>query len=435
MPIRKSIGPFYPLLLILALPQMALAAQSVDCANESLQTAIDAADHNAVLEVSGRCEGPFIITRSLTLIGRSATLSGNEQNPVLTIRNAQDLAPTVALRNLSITGGWRSGSEAGAAGLTLHNEANGDMVVSLTNVSIHDNRTATDGATESGGIFTAGPIRLTLADSEIQNNVASGDGGATGGIRIGTQSQLLSLNSTILHNRSQGDGDGSGGLDCFGYCQLSGGHIEGNRSGLDSRDGAGFTVHPDASLGMDGVVISDNQTQGELGGAGGGVIRGSATLYDTLLKFNKSQVDDQDQAGGLNVVGGQLYLLHSELKFNQAVGESSAGGLRVDGGQVQMENSLIISNQGVTSGGILLEGAAQLLSFNSQVRRNLGDTGGIRLTDQSQLRLDNGRIKENSGASHGGLSLEDEATATLPGSRISGNSPDNCSGLMDPACQ
>jgi hypothetical protein len=221
--------------------------QATPSTYSSLQDAVNAAAGGAHLLVTGTCTGTTTISTNLTITGRlgffhrAATLYGGGQGSVVII----DLATTVTLDSLVITGGNAPGTSAfdGTGGgirnfgtVTLNNSvvsgntafggggiANDSGTVTLNN-SIVSGNTATFGG---GGIYNGqnslpgsvgclyGAVTLNGSTS-VRGNTTAGDGG---GIFNCGDTVTLNGTATVSGNTASADGGGiwNGGTVTFTF--------------------------------------------------------------------------------------------------------------------------------------------------------------------------------------------------------------------------
>ena len=230
----------------------ALAATSVDCSTANLQTAIDSASPGDTLRVSGTCDGAFVVSTNLTIIG-PATLDGQENGTVLSVAEGA----TVVVDGLTIQNGCECSANIAGGGGVLN-----EGTLTLEN-SVVQGSTGLGG----GGIFNAVGT-LTLENSTVQNNTAGftfiGDGG--GGIF--NNATLTLENSTVQDNNAVGNG---GGIlnDVGATLTVDNSSVRGNVAD----NGGG--IDDSGTLTLENSSIKDNTSL--LGEAGGIFIEPAAT--------------------------------------------------------------------------------------------------------------------------------------------------------------
>lgn len=271
------------------------------CDFSDLQTAISDAPDGAELRLQNESfSGNFGISgKNLTLIGGfedcaassptfSSTLDGTDNggNTVLDIFDAQDSggAWTVELENLNITNGNETSPFERGGGLHIED----DFWVSLTDVTIQGNQSATDG----GGIQVTGNSGATLfvfGDTVIQNNSA-GDGG--GIACIGPQDQLgVIIDSALIFNNSASRGGGIFAENCL-VASHAGGVFRGIVGNDASASGGGIAALGASEIALIGaspgfLVEGDPDTAALLSGnsadsGGGGVWLLEGSTLDSI---------------------------------------------------------------------------------------------------------------------------------------------------------
>jgi VCBS repeat-containing protein len=207
------------------------------------------------------------ISSNVTITGAGAgllTISGNNASRVLNIANGT----IVLLDSLTIANGTTNSSGGGvlnAGNLTIRN-------------SVIRNNTASGSSSDGGGIYNLNTGTLALENSTVRNNTAGDDGG---GIR--NDRTLTILNSTISGNTAIGSSSTSGG---GGLINVQGGTAtitSSTISGNTARSGGG--IRNDSSLALQNVTITANTAS--LGDAGGVAnTTGTTSLRNTIIAGN-----------------------------------------------------------------------------------------------------------------------------------------------------
>ena len=181
-----SFGLLVALLAVLLVPASSvLAKRATSCHvtnvttgvgyKAHLQAAIDAAAQGATINIRGTCVGTFVLTKALTLNGKSngnrgpATLDGGGAGTVLTIHadpySIGTAIPTVA--GLTITGG-------------VATNGGGLNIAVGSRVDIVDSIIVGNTAARGGGVYVAGSSGYTyvhLIGSTVTGNTATQGGG------------------------------------------------------------------------------------------------------------------------------------------------------------------------------------------------------------------------------------------------------------------
>ncbi|MEU8030518.1 hypothetical protein AB0C13_18025 [Streptomyces sp. NPDC049099] len=248
--------------LVAAVPAAAAPTRVVNC-NENpyaLQPAIDVALPGTVLQVQGRCIGPFTfsVDKNLTLSGRqNAVLDGNRTDATVTVQ----AGVRVHFANVTITNG--TGHNSGAAG---------------------------------GGIFNDGTVTLDMS------TVSGGSAEFGGGIFNDTGATLTVNRSTVSSNTS---GQGGGGILNAGMMTMDHSAVSGNTA---NRSGGGIVNQGTANL------TSSNVSNNATGRFGGGIAQVSGTLtLDHATVIDNTALND---GGGIFYTAGTVTLTNSRVRNN-----------------------------------------------------------------------------------------------------------------------
>jgi hypothetical protein len=242
---------------------MAAAETPVDCgAGASLQAAIDAAPHGAVLDISGTCRGTFTVGKTLVLKGvSSGVLDAQGVGTTLTITGGN-----VQAFDLTITGG--SSSEAG-----------GVLIVNPGTFRLRRRVTVTGNVGGlAGGIVNRGT--LVMARSVVANNNGAG---------IVTENNASVDTSTVSSNSGTGVWIGSG------QAYIRDSTVDNNTS----TSGAGG-IQIDAGATMPVLARSTVASNASTTNSAGGIENaGSLTIIASTVAANESQAG----TGGIHSSG------------------------------------------------------------------------------------------------------------------------------------
>ena len=235
----------------------ASASTEVTCPHDNLQAAINAAAPGATIEVSGTCTGTFTITKDLTIQGQPATtLDGGGTGIVVTV----DQGATAVLHSLTIQHG------DGFIGGGIFNGG----AVTLEDSTVSGNTASGDG----GGIYNnVGTV--TLEDSTVSGNTASEEGGGinNNGGTVTLEDSTVSGNTAFL-----GGGIANGGAVTLKDSTVSGNTANDEGGGINNNSGT--------------VTLEDSTVSGNTAhfGVGGGIsnnLGATATLTDSTVSGNK----------------------------------------------------------------------------------------------------------------------------------------------------
>ncbi len=273
-----------------------------------------------------------------------------------------------------------------------------------------------DSAVSGGGIATANGA-VTVTDSTIEDNVATGSGGgiwtyggtvtvtgstlsansAPGGGGISTtEGAVTVINSTIEDNVTTTAG--GGGINSDGSTvTVTGTAIEDNTA---TAAGGGGGIYNAGTM-----TVSDSTIAGNTAAAyGGGIFNwyGLLTVTDCTIE-NNSVSTYPDGGGGIINLDGALTVSSSTISGN-STGQYGPGGGIANGGTLTISNSTIASNSAGYDafGGGIVNGfydAGTLTAVNSTIAYNdaYNSGGGLSDTPGSTATLYNTIVAANTG--------------------------------------
>ncbi|QDT11229.1 beta strand repeat-containing protein [Stieleria marina] len=283
-------------------------------------------------------------------------------------------------------------------------EATDTSTTTLVGVSLNANVAGPDGTAapgNGGGLHVSGAGTTTIADSSIVDNVAAREGG---GLWNGSGVMTV-FNSDINQNVASGDSAVHGGGGIFN----SGGNLQISQS-----------------------EITRNFAEGS-SGSGGGLFNldGTVSVTDTVISRNVAN----RAGGGIEDNSGQsLSLLRVQLTGNDA-GSSpgNGGGLHLTGdGTVQIDASLIARNSADNEGGGLWNSASGTISVSqSTISNNLSGSGGGVFNDGSggDISLNNSTIANNFATGSGGGLATEGGSLTISSATIAYNTAPSGGGI------
>ena len=306
--------------------------------------------------------GELAITDDLTINGLGehlltidgSSLPSNTTTPPSTIFNVDD-------------GNSRNLIHATIAGLTLTG-GQGSAIRSVENLTVESSTLHNNQATEGGAIHVSSSGRqllgaqLTIRDSTISNNLATGDGG--GVFFRGRHGTLIIEDSTIEQN--------SAGSSSFG-----GGVY-----------GGGF----DNEMLLEGVLIAGNSAW-----RGGGISitddnAGLATIVDSVVTGNVAST----RGGGLFLNGKPVNISRSTITNNTALDQSRGGGMYMSE-RVNVTDSTIANNEAGAGGGIWVDRFGALTLTGSEINGNraTGWIGGGIGSERGVVTVRNSEVAHN----------------------------------------
>ena len=281
------------------------------------------------------------------------------------IRFAEGLSGTVLLEDgeLAIYGDVNIEGR-GAAVLTF--DAQGASRLFLIEPGVHaalSGMTITGGSADDGGGIYNNHGTLTITNSTLSANSATGYRGSGGGI-YSDRGELAVTNSTLLGNSATGYYGSGGGIysDYDGTTTVTDSTLSGNSA---NDDGGGIYSNR-GSLTVTNSTLSKNSATGRYG-SGGGVYSSSGSLTVTNSTLSKNSAT---YGGGIYNSSGSLMLTSSTLTGNLANG----GGGIANSGTLTVSNSTLSGNSAYRGGAIDNPGTATVT--NSTFSGNSADSGG-----------------------------------------------------------
>lgn len=280
--------------------------------------------------------------------------------------------------------------------------------MTVTNTTILNN-VATGGSLATkggGGLFNLGT--LTLVDAIVSDNAATSvDGtlGSGGGV-LNVGGTLVVTGGSIQRNRAARAG---GGIESnVGSVTLTNAVLVGNTTGPSPGNGGGMHVTGAATVTVTGGVVRGNSATRE----GGGLWNDSGTMTVTGTRFTDNVAAGpaaDDGGGALFNNGGTLALADILVRGNTATGAAgSGGGVFSLGGTLTMTGGVVRENRANRAGGgIEVAGATAeltdvLVIGNTIVTPAPGNGGGLHAGGGS-VTIAGGRITGNVAAEGGGL--------------------------------
>ncbi|MEM9301164.1 MAG: choice-of-anchor Q domain-containing protein [Pseudomonadota bacterium] len=371
-------------------------------------------------------QGQLMITDDLqidgTVGGNDIRIIGTGNDRVFAIDTVDGpgVVQNVQLSNLLLENGTST------SGGIIHNAAGSDL--SLFGVTVSGGAATGNEATEGGGgIYNAGD--LTISDSTISENSATGDAGSGGGI-LNIQGTVTITGGELSGNTASRAG---GGIETYlGVISLDNVSLENNATGSTPGNGGGLHV-----TGAGDVTIEDSDIAGNTAAAeGGGLWNGGGTMMildGTQITGNTASGDSADQGGGgVFNNGGTLLIDSVTISGNTADGAAgSGGGILSDGGSLAVTGGTITGNTANRAGGgieitdVNFPGASGTLT-DVTVSENLtgtapGNGGGLHLTGMANVEVTGGGFTGNTAGAEGGGLWNGSGLMTIDGTTISGN--------------
>jgi parallel beta-helix repeat protein/predicted outer membrane repeat protein len=278
-----------------------------------------------------------------------------------------------------------------------------------------------------GGIRDQGNVSLTLTNMTVTDNSATADGGGVSMENAATTSWTLTINNSKITNNHAGDAGGGLETDGSGTDLINAGTVISGNTCVNQ--GAGIWLDAiqvgdtfqGAFLTVSGAVITGNKAL-STGGVGGGIGNagdGPVTILNSTLANNFAG----EFGGGFGDENaqGSLTVLNSSFLNNTTVG---IGGGIASGGPVTILNSTVANNfAGATGGGFGDENAQDSLSATNSTFLNntaTGNGGGIAVSG-TLTSLSNTEIDGNVSGGTGGGVFANGITLTLQSCTLASN--------------
>lgn len=259
----------------------------------------------------------------------------------------------------------------------IFNITNWDAEVTLDSLAITGGRAALadggdyerGGGSAYGGGILSNAQSLTISNSFIVGNTASGDyEGAGGGI---SANGLTLVNSFVGYNAAIGSEAWGGGISA-GEVTLTNSSVSENfvRGGWAGGGGlsAGYAL-------ITSSTISNNSATGDYNGWAGGIDAFDVTIVNSTVSGNSASGGSRGQAGGIGAYEAEI--IHSTITGNRADGGEEATGSGVAGYYVAITNSIVLGNDDGTPG------SAELTVFGTVTADGLNIIGTGTDTDGS----------------------------------------------------
>lgn len=316
--------------------------------------------------------------------------------------------------------------EEWAAALTqIHNDSNGNYIISVTDDIIIDSTT----------LFTSGSNIDNGNTVTILGNGHTLKFALDGNDKIGVSNATLNLGLSDGSNTLNIEGAGPNGASQSSLVSVYSGGIlnmyEGvslsnNYSGSRALSGCGVSVNSNATFNMYGGSIHDNATT--TGGVGGAISvdpnSGTAVfnMYDGKIYNNycvqwggaiyvdngntvnitggKIYNNESPYGGGISSVDGIIYVKNAAINGNNS--SYGAGILNYQDGELTIENTTISNNISTSNGGGIMSWGKSCSIKNSIFEGNSAKNGAAIRNQTGTFYSENNVLKNNTASSYGG---------------------------------
>lgn len=309
-----------------------------------------------------------------------------------------------------------SGATVSISGVTIRNGAarNGAGIRNFGTLTLKDSiveNNVASGEFDSvgGGIANAEGGDLTLDNVTVRNNSSEIHGGGL----YSTDSTATIINSVFENNATEMDG---GGISVFnGSLDMTGGAIRNNSADLD---GGGLSMES-AIVSLSEVSVSTNTATEEGGGINVFGDGAELRIFTSTITGNSAT----NEGGGIRTAGATLGLMGTTVSGNTTT--LGGGGLYSDNSLVEIQNSLFASNTASEDGGgISSNGTIGSLGISNSTfsgNATLLSGGAIYNTATAGTSLVNATVTDNSAGTFGG-GIRSLATTSLGNTIVAGNS-------------
>jgi predicted outer membrane repeat protein len=368
---------------------------TADSAADPASPSIGPAANQATTEVN--IENVTIDSRSNSALTSDA--SGNLSQPGVaiqvktTIANSETgdatVTPTVVLVNTVIK---NTVSESGGAAINTPGNVRVESSTLVGNVA----NTPSGGAPTDGGAIKAGGT-VTVVSSALNDNSATGNGGA------------ISATTVIVTNAAD----------------LSNSQLNGNTAG-----GSGGAIHASEDVSVtSNSLLTDNSATG----SGGSVHAvGNVSVSDSTLTDNTATTGS---GGAISATGATstVEIINSGLGNNTASGNGGAISASGTTGEVSVNNSSLGNNTASGDGGAIAAGGAVTVSSNSVLVFNSSTSGnGGAISAGGDVTIVNSGLSSNTASGNGGAISATGATSAVEvtNSGLAGNTAGGSGGAI-----
>ena len=314
--------------------------------------------------------------------------------------NVTTVTPDVVLKSSQVL---NAVSESGGAAINTPGNVRVESSTLVGNVAM----TPSGGAPTDGGAIKAGGT-VTVVSSALNNNSASGNGGAISASSVTVSNAENSSNSQLNGNTAGGSG---GAISTEGTVSVSDSNLAGNAAtagsgGAISTSGATSTVE----------VANSGLVNNTAGGNGGAI---SATGESSIVAVTNSGLGNNTAAGNGGAISasgttGAVSVTNSSLGLNTANGD---GGAVAAGGAVTVgSSSVLVSNSSTSGNGGAITAGGDVTIVNSGLASNTasGAGGAISATGTtSAVEVTNSGLAGNTAGGSGGAISVTGATSAV----------------------
>lgn len=386
--------------------------------------------NNRAIGTSGSGGGIFSTAGNITIENSRINLNAaNRAGGAIEIIDDSLTITSTMMSDNDVSG--TSGSPNPGNGGAIHVTGNTGTYVLLNNSTV----TGNEAGREGGGLWNqAGSIMYLESNTIVRGNTALGNSADDGGGGIFNNGGTMSIeNSTIVSNRATGTSASGGGiLTTDGTITINNTTIDSNSA---NRAGGAIEII-DGTLNITASNMSNNDVNGNAGAANpgnGGALHVTGSSGTTVTISNTVVANNEAgrEGGGLwNQSGSTMNVdTRSTIEGNLAAGtafDDGGGGIFNNGGTLNVSTTTISNNRvstGLGTGGGVFNhnGGTTMLSY-STISGNRADAGGG-IRNDGTMTINANTITNNTAATNGGgiAQLNTSNTLTIKGSIVAGN--------------
>jgi hypothetical protein len=236
--------------------------------------------------------------------------------------------------------------------------------------------TLTNGAETTGGAIRFHKVDLTLSNSVVSGNRASGGNGAGG---VYTSHGSLTVQDSTISGNVAADGRGGGIRTYRSPTNIQRSTISGNQAAESSSDGGGVYTYRDSLTIQDSTIFGNTA-----GGTGGGIntFRTAIVIQRSTISGN-SLSEPTSAGGGIYAYGGSMTLESDTVSGNSA--KTRGGGASVFNVTPASLANTIVAGNTATTGPELIANAGHAFDASFSLVQNTADAvinGGSNLFAQ-----------------------------------------------------
>ncbi|WP_335645367.1 Ig-like domain repeat protein [Methanosphaera sp. BMS] len=298
------------------------ASQTHDVSNYAeLKNALNSTDEDVTININSNITLPASPTlntniKTLTINGNSYTINGNNKYRFLNITSNQ----MVNINNITITN-----CHAQDLGGAIYNER-GNLTINNSNLT---QNTATGQNNGYGGAIYNNGGTLTITDSNLTQNNVTGQYGVGGAIFNDYGGNLTITESNLTQNTATGQIEGVGGaIYNTGNLNITQSNLTQNNATGQGQNGYGGAIHNNrGTLNITQSNLTQNTATGQTeDGVGGAIYNWEGTLHINNTNLTQNTATGQNTGrGGAIYNRGNLNITQSNLTQNNATGQTEDG--------------------------------------------------------------------------------------------------------------